>query len=95
MFFFTTRTIQFAKRSFLILLVLIRVNCKIEMILKILSALDEITQFCFMKFIELNSQKRNLNVMIQCASIFLYLYYSQCKLWKKCKIEVISLFVFA
>ncbi len=92
--FFEARIIRCPDGCLLIPLVLTKIISKIEIIPKELSAVDEITPFWFTKYVELNLQKQNLNFLIECIGICLYLCYPHCKLRKKCKIEIICLFVF-
>ncbi len=68
-FFFEIRTILFADGCLLIKLVLTKVTFKIQIILKELSALDEIIPFWFTELVKLNLQKQNLNLSIRCISI--------------------------
>ena len=89
--FFEARTIQLADGCLFIPLVLTKVTIKIEIILKKLSALNVITAFWFTELIQLNLQKQNLNLLMRCTSIRLYLCYLQCKLGNKFKIKPISL----
>lgn len=99
--FFMIRNIQSDNVYLIILLVWIKVALKIEIISKILSVLSVIYSiaplwlFWFMILMELSLQKRNFNSLIWCTSVFWYLYYTRCKLRRKCKIRVIHLFLFA
>ncbi len=67
--FFEVKTIQFADGCLLISLVLTEVTFKIDIIFKELNALDDIIRFWFMELVELNLQKRNLNLLMRFINI--------------------------